>query len=227
MVSVMRQPVPHQEWRLDFNRFSNWKRLLRVIRWVKQFIQNSRSVKEQQDVGQLSPAEIANEEVYTIKSSQKEYFKQEYEALQRGSSVSINSKLASLSSELDSDGLIRCNVRLKYAEFLPYDASFPVILQRDSPVTRLIVRSYHDENNHSAGTNHLLSMLSRRLWVVSGQEVIKECTNHCMICNKNKAAPVSQLMAPLPQIIISAVKEILAGIWTRSHQGMHKSLHDM
>ena len=105
-------------------------------------------MKEQQDVGQLSPAAMEDAEVYTIKSSQKEYFKQEYEALQRGSSVSTSSKRASLSPELDSDGLTRCNGRLKYAEFLPYDARFPVILPRDSPATRLIVRSYHEENNH-------------------------------------------------------------------------------
>ena len=97
MVWVMCQTVPHQEWRLDFNRFSNWKRLLRVISWVKQFIQNSRSVKEQQDVGYLSPVEMADAEVYTIKSY-KEYFKQEYEALQRGNRFSTSSKLASLSS---------------------------------------------------------------------------------------------------------------------------------
>ena len=107
---------------------------------------------------------MADAEVYTIKSSQKEYFKQEDEALQRGSSVSTSSKLASLSPELDSDRLIRCNGRLKYAEFLPYDVSFPVILPRDSPVTRLIFSSYHEENNHSAGTNHLSSMLSTRFW---------------------------------------------------------------
>ena len=99
-----------------------------------------------------------------------------------------------------SDGLIRCNVWLKYAEFLPYDARFPVILPRDSLFTRLIVWSYHEENNHSAGTNHLLPMLLRRFWVVAGQEVIKEYTNHCMICKKNKAALASQIMAPLPQI---------------------------
>ena len=36
--------------------------------------------------------------------------------------------------------------------------------------------------------------------MLSGREVIKECTNHCMICKKNKAARVSQLKAPLPQI---------------------------
>ena len=184
MVSVMRQTEPHQEWRLDFNRFSNWKRLLRVIGSVKRFIQNNRSVKEQRDVGQLSPAEMEDPEVYTIKSSQKEYFKQEYDALQRGGHVSTSSKLASLSPELDIDVLIRCNGRLKS---LPYDARFPVILPRDSCLTRLIVRPYHEENNHSAGTNHLLSVLSRRFWEIAGREVIKECTNHCMICKKNKA----------------------------------------
>ena len=179
---------------------SNRKRLLRVIGWVKRFIKNSRSVKEQRDVGQLSPEEMADAEVYTTKSSQKEYFKQEYEALQRGSRFSTSSKLTSVSPELDSDGLIRCNDRLKYAEFLPYDARFLLILPRDSPVTRMIVRSYHEENNLSSGANHLLSMLSRRSWVVAGREVIKECTNHCIIYKKNKAVPASQHMAPLPQI---------------------------
>ena len=46
--------------------------------------------------------------------------------------VSTSRKLASLSPELGSDGLIRCNGRLKYAEFLPYEARLPVILPRES-----------------------------------------------------------------------------------------------
>ena len=41
-------------------------------------------MKEQRDVGQLRPGEMADAEVYTIKSSQKEYSKQECEVLQRG-----------------------------------------------------------------------------------------------------------------------------------------------
>ena len=62
MVSLTHQAVPHQEWRLDFNRFTKWKRLLTVIGWVKQFIQNSRSSEGEQDVGQLSLAEMADAE---------------------------------------------------------------------------------------------------------------------------------------------------------------------
>ena len=44
-----------------------------------------------------TPAEMADAEVYAIKSSEKKCFKQEYEALQRGSSISAGSKLPSLS----------------------------------------------------------------------------------------------------------------------------------
>ena len=85
-------------------------------------------MKETTDVGQLSPAEMVDAEDYTIKSSQKKYFKQEYEALQGEGCVSTSSKLASLSPVMDSDGLTRCNGRLKYAELLRHDARFPVIL---------------------------------------------------------------------------------------------------
>ena len=66
----MCQTVPHQEQGLDFNIFSNRKRLLRVIGWVKRFIQNSRSVKEQQYVGQLSPEEMADAELSSGRRNQ-------------------------------------------------------------------------------------------------------------------------------------------------------------
>ena len=162
---------------------------------------------------------MANAEVCTIKSSQKEYFKQEHEALQIGNSGSAISKLASLTIELDIDRLIRWNGQLMHVEFLPYDTRFPEILPRDSLVIRLIVRSYHKENNHSAVTN-LLAMQSRRFSVVSGRDIIKKCTNHCMICKKNKAAPVLHLMAPLQQIRLEL------NIRAVSNVGAFLTIHD-
>ena len=60
---------------------------------------------------------MADAKVYTINSSRKEYFKEEYEALQIGTSVSASRKLASLSPVSVSDRLIRYNVRLERVEF--------------------------------------------------------------------------------------------------------------
>ena len=137
-----------------------------------------------------------HKQVITKRISKQE---QECEAPQRESNILASSKLAILSPEWHGDGSIRCNDQLKHAKFLLYDARFPVILSRDSPVIRLVVRYSHEEDNHSVGANNLLSMLSRGFWVVSGREVIKECRNHYMICKKNKAAPISHGMVPLPQ----------------------------
>ena len=37
---------------------------------------------------------------------------------------------------------------LKYAEFLPHDARFPIILPRKNCVTKLIVKHYHEKDDH-------------------------------------------------------------------------------
>ena len=59
-----------------------------------------------------------------------------------------------------------------FSAFLcPFSGKLHPCLSRIDPalVTRLIVMSYHGENNHLDGTNHFLSMLSRRFWVGIGQ----------------------------------------------------------
>ena len=66
MVSATCQNVLHQEWRLDFNRFLNWKMLLRVTDWVKRLIQNSKSVKNQKKCrkAEMADAEFAQSSLH-------------------------------------------------------------------------------------------------------------------------------------------------------------------
>ena len=62
----------------------------------------------------------------------------------------------------DEDGIIRCDGRLKFADFLPYDTRFPIILPRGHWVTKLIVKNYHERGNHAAGVNFTLCQFSER-----------------------------------------------------------------
>ena len=128
-----------------------------------------------------------------IKEAQQEAFQEEYKALTNFKSVLQNSKLLSLNPVLDEDGLLRSDGRLRYADYLPFHARFPVILPRKHRVTRLIVKSYHERGNHAAGTNLTLSLLSARFWIMQGKEEIREC-------QKRKAKAAKQIMAPLPKI---------------------------
>lgn len=95
---------------------------------------------------------------------------------------------------------MRCDGCLKYAEFLPHDARFPIILPRKNCVTKLIVKHYHEKGNHAGGTNQTLATLSTCFWIICGREEIREWEKECNECRKRKAKAAKQVMAPLPQI---------------------------
>ena len=86
-----------------------------------------------------------------------------------------------------------------FAEHLPHDVKFPVILPRGHHVTKLIVKYYHEIANHSAGTNFVLSQLSQRFWIMSAREEIRSWERECNECKKRKKKLGNQVMAPLPQ----------------------------
>lgn len=93
---------------------------------------------------------------------------------------------------------MRCDGRLQHAEFLSYDVRYPVILPRKSWVTKLIVKEYHENGKHAAGTNQTLAALSTRYWILSAREAIREWEKECAECRRRKSKPCQQIMAPLP-----------------------------
>ncbi len=123
---------------------------------------------------------------------------EEWTALSRGKPLQTTSKILSLQPQVDEDGLMRSNGRLKYAEFLSYDVRYPVILPRRGWITKLIVKHFHELGNHASGTNQTLAALSARYWVISGREVIREWEKECADCRRRKAKACKQVMAPLP-----------------------------
>ena len=104
--------------------------------------------------------------------------------------------------QLDEDGIIRCDGRLRYTEFLPFDVRFPLILPRGHWVTKLIVKQHDELGNHAAGTNRTLANLSARYWMVSAREEIREWENQCNECKKRKGRAASQVMGPLPKVCL-------------------------
>lgn len=78
--------------------------------------------------------------------------------------------LSNLNPTLDELGIIRLDSRLRYAEYLPYDVRFPVILPRGHGTTKLIVKYYHELANHNAVTNFVLSQT--RYWIIAAREEI-------------------------------------------------------
>ena len=190
-------------WRLNPQRFSSWLRLKRVTAWVLRFVENCALPKTLRESGELSIAEMNEAETRILKDLQEAEFGDEMRALRKSRSVLPTSKLQPLTPFLDENGLMRCKGRLELAEQLSFDARHPIILPRGAWITKLIVRHYHDANNHCAGVNYLWSQLCQQYWILAGREEIRSYERECLFCEKRRAKPLTQLMAPLPRYRLS------------------------
>ena len=188
------------DWRLDPKRFSSWNRLIRIHARVRRALQNMSKKGEKQTSKVVLPHEIREAEEEVVRACQREVFHNEYKALVSGKPVPQKSPLIKLNPILDEDGCIRSNGRLQFAEYLPYDVRFPMILPRGHWVTKLIVKHYHEQANHSAGTNFVLSQVSEKYWIVASREEIREWEGECNTCKRRRNKTSTQIMAPLPKI---------------------------
>ena len=188
-----------QEWRLSPSRYSSWMRLIRVHARVVRVICNLRpGLKMVGD--ELKPEEIHDAEEDVIRQAQFEAFPEEYRALESKKPIPTKSLLIKLSPKLDGQGIIRLEGRLMFAEYLPYDVRYPILLPRGHHVTKLIVKHYHEMSNHAAGTNFVLSQISQRFWIIAAREEIRSWEKECNQCRKMKLGLANQVMAPLPPI---------------------------
>ena len=187
-------------WRLNPKRFSSWSRLVNLHARVRRALHNMSKRGPRQTSKALSPCEIREAEAEVVQSCQREAFPDEYKALVTGRPILTKSRLMKLNPVLDEEGCIRSNGRLQFAEYLPYDVRFPMILPRGHCVTKLIVKHYHEQANHTAGTNFVLSQINQKFWIIAAREEIREWERECNMCKRMQSKTATQIMAPIPGI---------------------------
>lgn len=183
--------------RLEPTRYSSWRRLSRVLARVLRFPGNCQLLPDQRELGPLNKEELIASEQHLIKRAQEQVFSAEIKALKAGQKISGSSKLLPLNPFVDEDGILRCNGRLCYAEYLPWETRFPTILPKGHHVTKLIIKEHHERKKHG-GTNQVLAELSVKYWIISAREAIREWEKECMECRRRKTTPIKPMMAPLP-----------------------------
>ena len=197
------QTVMLEEWRLDPKRFSSWTRLVRIQERksarVRRMVYNMRSKDNRKTGRELLPEEIKEVEEEIVRLAQREAFRDEYLALSAGEPIPSKSQLTKLCPKLDEEGYIRSDGRLRFAEFLPYDARYPLISPRGLWVTKLNVKHYYELASHSADTNVILTQVSQRYWIIAAREEIRQWESECNTCKRRKNKAAGQIMAPLPK----------------------------
>lgn len=180
-------------------RYNKLTRLLRVTSIILRFVyqcQRKESLKYSKNV--ITPQEIDRATLFWIKRVQSQHFEPELKCLKANQVVSEKSTLKNLNPQLNENGVIILHGRLQYADLSPLK-KFPIILPAKSYFSNLVIDNAHIRSLH--GTIHLtLATLRQDYWVLNARTMVKLHIHKCITCYRQKPKPLTQLMAPLPQI---------------------------
>lgn len=185
---------------INFERFSNWSRLIRTQAYVHRFIEYAKGHKSPQKT--LSAEELNRARMTVIHLAQEETFFSEIQQLQATGKVSKQSDLYKLSPYLDENKIIRIDSRTKCATGF-VNPEGPIILPKKHHITQLIVHKMHQENLHQ---NHetVLNNLRYNYHIPNIRKVVRKIAYECQHCRVKNATPETPRMAPLPAARLAA-----------------------
>ena len=184
---------------LPYERYSSWRKIVRIMARILMVINNLRSAKIKKDSfdrhRELTVFEEEEGELGLAKLVQNEYLTEEMNQLRKGEP--LKGTFSKLDVFLDERGIMRVGGRLKYGDF-PYASKHQIVLPAKHPAVIYLGRQFHSRHHH-AGKEHLLSLLRQRFWIIGGRVMCKQIIRTCVICQKLNARPSFSKMANLPE----------------------------
>lgn len=179
-----------------FNRFSKFKRLIRVTAFCLRFAKNTKiKSKANRIVGCLTTNELEVATSTLVKTVQHTAFHNEISDLKQNKSVKPNSKLLRLNPFMDKD-ILRVGGRLQNST-CPYEQKFPAILPIDHIFTKLLIKYTHELNLH-AGPQLTISLLREKYWVINARNLVRKLIYTCIYCFKVRPKLHEYQMGNLP-----------------------------
>lgn len=185
--------------------FSDWFRLRKAVGWwlvmrdwLRQKVIN-RKAGEAMKQGQckyLNLPLLERAEQAILCFVQRQHFAKELLHLEAHQKVLKSSSIRKLDPFM-KDGLLRVGGRLSRS-VVSYNTKYPIILPKDSTVTRLLIQSAHSSVGH-LGRSATLSVLRERHWILHGNAAIKVVLAQCVTCKKHRVKLCEQQMADLPK----------------------------
>jgi hypothetical protein len=149
-------------------------------------------------------------EDFLFREAQKESFAEELKVLQSKKPLPVRHYLHRWLPWIDKDGVMRAKTRLTDSEenrkTYGYDRIYPIILAKDSPLTKIIILKIHRNNKHML-VNNVESQLKSRFFIQHCRSTIKTIIKKCCaFCIRHNAKPMIPLMGDIPSIRLGYFK---------------------
>ncbi len=179
------------------NKFSDWTRAVKAIARLKRCAKDAKGLNPR--VNEASSIEERKEAEFTIiKMVQQSAFCDVMQSLKYQKEIKSNSKLHPLNPFLDEHGILRVGGRLTHAELHPHVRN-PAILPKDSQISTLLIKHYHEQVCHQGRGMTMNELLSNGIWILGCSKAVSSYIYKCAKCRKFRRPTEEQRMADLPQ----------------------------
>ncbi|XP_070528960.1 uncharacterized protein [Cardiocondyla obscurior] len=144
----------------------------------------------------IRPDEIKAALTIMVRCVQRGEFADEYASLAEGRALPRSSHILSLTPFIDEVGVIRVGGRLRNSE-IPYEARHPMLLPRNSELTKRIIRKHHIDALHS-GVQGTLAAVRQRFWPIAATSAVRGVIRDCIKYFKYKPIASKTRMADMP-----------------------------
>lgn len=175
--------------------YSSWYKAKKAIAWLMKWRARLLEKNKERRKEEITVKDLKCAEKMVIKHVQSQKYEQEVKRLKAGSVIHKSSSIRSLLPMMNEDEILCVGGRLRNMKNQDV-CKHPCILPHDHPVTKLIVREYHEKAHQ--GTEWTLSLLRKKFWITRSRGVIKQVKQRCVICKKLYDRPKNQQMADLP-----------------------------
>ena len=142
-----------------------------------------------------------NEEIQVLQnlSDEDRMFQNRQNAHTRNKKLKQTSSLFRLDPFLDEKGVLRVGGRLQKAA-VAYEVKHPVIIPKKSHLTELLIRHYHNQEQHHQGCGMTHNAVRQAgYWIISGRSSVSQQLRKCTICRKLRGPAQVQKMANLSE----------------------------
>jgi hypothetical protein len=175
---------------IDEAKFNDCNKLYRVTAWVKRFLKNRRLPPEQRQSGELSAMELQEAEDQWIRSSQRRFLPEETKYFDKKKEGKRPTLVSQLDLYRDQRNILRCGGRMDRAD-LPEAARHPVLIPRQSLLSKLIIIEAHARVLHS-GSNSTITAIRQKYWIPAIRQQVKAIIHRCVICRRVCGPPFRQ-----------------------------------
>ncbi len=191
--TVQSEPHTFPLW----TRLSSFHRLVRVMAWIKRFINNCRCAKENQCLSSvLTSEESAIARTFLLRKSQEHIYCETLKLIRAGKSLPKSNPLSRMDVRLTADQLLHVGGRVRNGKNFPHTKSH-LLLSLKSPLTKLLLRTLHHQYKHP-GTSTLMAILAEDYYIPGVKAFLKLVSRQCVTCQRAYARTMHQRMGNLP-----------------------------